>query len=56
MFKLKKRLRYIYMKTKKNKVYLQFVGYSLVERIEMCIDFISGGVIEMKYDEFKNKY
>jgi len=44
----KKRFRYVYYKKTDNKFGFQVVGYTLVEKIEMCIDLIIGGVISVK--------
>ena len=47
----KKRFKYVYYKKKDNKFGFQVVGFSLSERIEMCIDLITGGLISVEADK-----
>lgn len=47
---MKKQYSYIYYKKKGNKFGFQAVGFNLIQRMEMCIDLISSGVVSVKAD------
>jgi len=46
----KHKLKYIYYKKKGNSFGFQVVGYNLVERMEMCLDLLTSGVVSVNSD------